>query len=120
MNGFECRLHALRHTSATYMIASGADVRTVSDYLGHASPPMTLDIYADVDPEAKRQAVKYIGGAFDDTMSVFQREAEKRRAEMKSAEAESKSDKVAGMSPESIPFTADELRAMLAVIEQMD
>ena len=120
MNGFECRLHDLRHTFASYMIASGADVRTVSDYLGHASPSMTLDIYADVDPEAKRQAVKYIEGAFDDTMSVFQREAEKRRAEMEGMTAEPKPGKIAGMSIESIPFTADELRAMLAVIEQTD
>ena len=32
-------------------------MRTVASYLGHASVSMTLDIYADVDPEAKRAAV---------------------------------------------------------------
>lgn len=76
MNGFDCTLHDLRHTFATFMIAEGADVRTVSGYLGHASPSMTLDIYADVDPEDKERAVKYIEDAFDDAMSVFQRDAE--------------------------------------------
>lgn len=70
MNGFTCTLHDLRHTFATFMIGSGADVRTVADYLGHANPSMTLDIYADVDPEAKQQAVKYIEGAFDE-LTVF-------------------------------------------------
>lgn len=35
MNGFDCTLHDLRHTFATFMIGSGADVRTVADYLGY-------------------------------------------------------------------------------------
>ena len=118
MNGFECTLHDLRHTFATYMIAEGADVRTVSDYLGHANPSMTLDIYADVDPEAKRSAVKYIEGAFDDTMSVFQRDVERRRAEIDDSDVQSCPERVSGISPESIPFTIEELRAMLAVLEK--
>lgn len=117
MNGFDCTLHDLRHTFATYMIGSGADVRTVADYLGHANPSMTLDIYADVDPEAKMQAVKYIEEAFDDTMSVFQRDMEKRKAEIEEA-TESNPEKIANITPESIPFSIDELKAMLAVLEK--
>ncbi len=42
------RLYDLRHTAATLMLASGAQVRTVADRLGHASAKMTLDVYAHV------------------------------------------------------------------------
>lgn len=41
----EIRLHDLRHTYATVMIANGADIATVSKHLGHASLSVTLDIY---------------------------------------------------------------------------
>ena len=65
MNGFKCTFHDLRHTFATMMIAGGTDVRTVASYLGHASVSMTLNIYADVDPDAKRAAVDKVQGCFD-------------------------------------------------------
>ena len=107
----------LRHTFATFMIAEGADVRTVSAYLGHANASMTLDIYADVDPEAKMQAVKYIEGAFDDTLSVFQRDVEQRRAEIEQ-QPFSDPSRIGNLAPESIPFSIEELRAMLMVLER--
>lgn len=65
MNGFDCTFHDLRHTFATFMIGSGVDVRTVASYLGHSSVALTLNTYADVDPEAKFSAVSKIEGAFD-------------------------------------------------------
>lgn len=65
MNGFDCTFHDLRHTFATFLIGSGTDVRTVAGYLGHSSVTMTLETYADVDPEAKFSAVSKIEGAFD-------------------------------------------------------
>ena len=64
MNGFNCTFHDLRHTFATMMIGSGCDVQTVASYLGHTSVSMTLDIYADVDPETKIVAVSKVEGAF--------------------------------------------------------
>lgn len=79
---------------------------------------MTLNIYADVDPEAKQQAVKYIEGAFDDTYSVFQREVEQRRAEMEGQNTEFDPKRLESITPESIPFSIEELRAMLAVLEK--
>jgi len=38
--------HELRHTAASLLIASGADVKSVQRTLGHASAAMTLDLYA--------------------------------------------------------------------------
>lgn len=65
MNGFSCTFHDLRHAFATMMIAGGCDVRTVASYLRHASVSMTLDIYADVDPDAKAAAVSKVEDSFD-------------------------------------------------------
>ena len=39
-------LHALRHSHASALIASGADPVTVSRRLGHGSPVVTMSIYA--------------------------------------------------------------------------
>ena len=39
-------LHALRHTHASQLIASGMDVLTISRRLGHGSPSITLDVYS--------------------------------------------------------------------------
>lgn len=39
-------LHALRHTHASQLIDAGVDIVTVSKRLGHASPAITLKIYA--------------------------------------------------------------------------
>ena len=71
MNGFNCTFHDLRHTFATMMIAAGTDVRTVASYLGHSSVSMTLNIYADVDPDAKLNAVEKIMDSFDMDMDSF-------------------------------------------------
>lgn len=42
------RLHDLRHTAASLMVAAGANVKVVQRMLGHASAAMTLDVYADL------------------------------------------------------------------------
>ncbi len=41
-------VHDLRHTAASLMIKSGANVKVIQRQLGHASAAMTLDIYADL------------------------------------------------------------------------
>lgn len=41
-------IHDLRHTAASIMVRSGANVKTVQRQLGHASAAMTLDVYADL------------------------------------------------------------------------
>jgi Phage integrase family len=51
------RLHALRHYSATELIAAGADIRTVAGRLGHGSGgATTLKIYAAWVDEAGQRA----------------------------------------------------------------
>ncbi len=40
-------LHGTRHTAATLMLASGVPTKVVSELLGHASPTITLAIYAN-------------------------------------------------------------------------
>jgi integrase len=38
--------HALRHSHASALIAAGLDVGAVSHRIGHASPAITLTVYA--------------------------------------------------------------------------
>jgi integrase len=47
------RLHDARHTFASLMIAEGLDVVTVSRQLGHASPDITLKVYANLFDQAR-------------------------------------------------------------------
>lgn len=46
--GGHMTLHDLRHTAASLMVRSGANVKAVQRQLGHASAAMTLDVYADL------------------------------------------------------------------------
>lgn len=48
--------HGLRHTSATLLIASKQDVRTVSSRLGHSQASTTMNIYAHALKETDRNA----------------------------------------------------------------
>jgi integrase len=50
------RLHDTRHTHATIMLLNGVPVHVVSQRLGHASPMVTLTVYAHVMPGNQRDA----------------------------------------------------------------
>ena len=55
------RLHALRHYSATELVAAGVDIRTVAGRLGHGSGgATTLKVYAGWVNEADRRAAETI------------------------------------------------------------
>lgn len=45
---YRITLHDLRHTAASLMVSSGANVKMVQRQLGHASAAMTLDVYASL------------------------------------------------------------------------
>jgi integrase len=42
----EVTFQALRHTHASHLIDAGVDIVTISKRLGHASPNITLKVYA--------------------------------------------------------------------------
>ncbi|MGH9011199.1 MAG: tyrosine-type recombinase/integrase, partial [Acidimicrobiia bacterium] len=44
------RLHDVRHTHASLLIAAGVPVKVVSERLGHASPSFTIETYQHVLP----------------------------------------------------------------------
>ena len=52
------RLHDLRHGAATLALAGGADLKTVSEMLGHSTITITADTYASVLPEVARSAAE--------------------------------------------------------------
>ena len=57
------RLHDLRHTHATLLLADGVPVKVVSERLGHASATITLTVYQHVHPGMGREAADRFGGA---------------------------------------------------------
>lgn len=58
-------LHELRHTQATLLIGSGADIKTVQNRLGHASASLTMNIYAHAIEQNDQQAANTIGNLLE-------------------------------------------------------
>lgn len=58
-------VHSFRHLSASLLINSGVDVKTVSAYLGHSQTSTTLNIYAHTFEYANVKAMKAIVQALD-------------------------------------------------------
>lgn len=50
----DARPHDLRHTAATVAIASGADIKSVQDMLGHATASFTLNVYAHTSDQMRK------------------------------------------------------------------
>ncbi|WP_436173903.1 tyrosine-type recombinase/integrase [Mesorhizobium sp. LjNodule214] len=57
------RFHDLRHTHASALIASGLDVVAISRRLGHASPVVTLSVYAHLFKRSDEGAAAAIEAA---------------------------------------------------------
>ncbi|QVK11405.1 tyrosine-type recombinase/integrase [Weissella ceti] len=51
-------IHGLRHTHASLLISNGAEMKQVSDRLGHRNMLTTANIYAEVTPKAKREVAE--------------------------------------------------------------
>lgn len=56
--------HALRHSHASALISAGLDVVSVSRRLGHASPALTLNVYAHLFRDSDDRAAEAIEAAF--------------------------------------------------------
>lgn len=55
------RLHDLRHTHATLLLAAGIPVKVVSERLGRANATITLGVYAHVTPGMQAEAAAKFG-----------------------------------------------------------
>jgi integrase len=51
------RLHDLRHSCATFLLAQGVHPRVVMELLGHSQISLTMETYSHVLPDAMREAI---------------------------------------------------------------
>lgn len=65
----DARPHDLRHTAATVAIASGADVKSVQDMLGHATASFTLNVYAHTSEQMMKDTAARMQNYYD-TLAV--------------------------------------------------
>ena len=54
------RLHDLRHSFASLLLAGGADLKTVSTALGHSTISVTADVYSHVSPAMLHDAANLL------------------------------------------------------------
>lgn len=53
-------IHSLRHTFATRLLEKNANIKTVSELLGHKKIQITLDIYSHVLPNLKSETINLL------------------------------------------------------------
>ncbi len=63
----QVRVHDLRHTCASLLLAQGVDARTIMETLGHSTITMTLDTYAHVMGTTLRAAADQMDEASERT-----------------------------------------------------
>lgn len=55
------KLHELRHSCAGNLLSMGFNVVQVAEWLGHSSPNTTLNFYAHIDSNSKKDMANSIG-----------------------------------------------------------
>ena len=58
------RLHDLRHSAATMLLAMGIHPKVVQEILGHAQISMTMDTYSHMLPTMQREAMEGLDNLF--------------------------------------------------------
>jgi integrase len=58
--GSKVRLHGLRHSHATHMLAAGVHPKIASERLGHSKVGITLDLYSHVLPGMQEGAASQV------------------------------------------------------------
>ena len=69
------RFHDLRHTHASMLLASGANVKAVSARIGHASASMTLDVYGHVMPGEDEELAEMSAALLPSDTKILRRDA---------------------------------------------
>ena len=62
------RLHDLRHTHATHMLAAGVHPKIAQERLGHSSVSVTIDLYSHILPGMQAEAVSLVDAAMKDAL----------------------------------------------------
>jgi integrase len=57
------KLHGLRHSHASHMLASNVHPKIVQERLGHSSIAVTMDIYSHLMPNRQGEAAVAVDGA---------------------------------------------------------
>ena len=65
------RLHDLRHSHATQLLAAGVHPKIVQERLGHASITTTLDLYSHVTSTMQGDAAARLDAAFQPAIKVL-------------------------------------------------
>ena len=52
------RVHDLRHTAASLLLAQGVAPRTIMEILGHSQISLTMDTYAHIMPTLQQDAAQ--------------------------------------------------------------
>jgi len=69
------RLHDLRHGAATMLLEAGEPVPSVAAYLGHASPVVTMSVYAHAVPGASKRAAERLGSILRNARTTSEMES---------------------------------------------
>jgi integrase len=72
----DVRIHDLRHTAASAMLAAQPDVLAVSRVLGHSTPIMTLNLYGHVMDQGIVRVIEAVEGNWGDVGGTEQRKEE--------------------------------------------
>ncbi len=59
------RVHDLRHSAASILLASGLSAKAVSELLGHSAVSFTLQVYGHLMDEAKQQTADLMEAALN-------------------------------------------------------
>lgn len=69
------RLHDLRHSAASLLLALGVPIKDVSEILGHSSIAITADLYGHLVPGAQQRAADRLSNALFGTEAESQSQA---------------------------------------------
>ena len=59
----EIRLHDLRHSCASLLVAAEVDMKLIQSYLGHSTISITADTYSHLDSKSKESSAEKISAA---------------------------------------------------------